>query len=300
MIGKNFVFNGNSIPYTTAEGASAGWLVDFDWLTPEQRNSQISRQDFHGVISNPTFMEGRLIEISGQIFNTSKLSRGTIRKTVQDIFKFESFPDEGTEFKTLSFLDDDGTSWFIMCKMYRALEFSNERADPIIQFNGELFAQDPIIRGSSIVTASGYYGRIGGVTLEDMLPFSMDEAIGAFSGTNSGNIAAATKVTISADTGTIVNPKIMNYTNRKFYKVNTTLAIGEQLIIDSGILGGTPSVTKIDVFGESTAVDYLRASGSNLIYANAGANQFLLIGDDFDIDDQEKVSVSVQFYNSRQ
>ncbi|MGB0707303.1 MAG: hypothetical protein ACPGTI_08860 [bacterium] len=300
MIGKDFIYNSNTIPYTTAQGVAAGWLAFFDWATPEARNSQIPRQDFHGVISSPTFMEGRLIGIDGQIFNTSKTSRGTIRKTIQDIFKFESFPDEDNEFKRLEFTDDDGADWFILCKLRSALEFSHEPGESIISFSGELFAEDPLIRSSALQSVNGNYGRLGGVNLEVNLPLSMNQVINGFTASNDGNIAAPTKVTITAVTDTIVNPKIMNYTTGKFYKVETTLAVGEQLVIDSGLLGEKPSVTKIDAFGTSTAIGASRAAGSNLIYVIPGSNTFVLLGDNFDIDAQTKATAKIEYYHTRQ
>lgn len=300
MIGKNFTYNSNTIPYTTAQGTANGWLADFDWVSPEARNSQIPRQDFHGVISSPTFMEGRLIQIDGQIFDTDKSARGTARKAIQDIFKFESFPDEDNEFKRLAFEDDDGDSWFILCKLFTALEFNHDRANPVIEFNGELFAEDPLIRSSALQSASGNYGLLGGLNLDVNLPISMNQVIGGFTASNDGNIAAPTKVTITATTGPIVNPKIMNYTTGKFYKVATSLVVGEKLIIDSGLLGEKPSVTKINAFGTSTAIGASRSDGSNFIYVIPGGNTFVLLGDDFDIDDQNKVSVQIQYYHTRQ
>ena len=300
MIGKNFLYNSNTIPYTATQGAASGWLADFDWVTPESRNSQIPRQDFHGVISSPTFMEGRLIGINGQIFSSSKSTRGTARKSIQDIFKFQSFPDEDNEFKRLAFDDDDGESWFILCKLFRAFEFSHRRAEPIIDFNGELFAQDPLIRSSVLQTASGIYGGVGGLNLSVNLPIPMNNALNSFSASNNGNIAAPTKVTITAVTGGISNPKILNYTTGKFYRVITSLAIGEKLIIDSGLLGEDPSVTKLDSFGSSTPVQSLRGAGSNLIYVIPGSNDFILLGDDFDIDAQDKATVDIEYYHTRQ
>ena len=65
MLGKSFIFNGNSIPYTTTEAQAAGWLAQIFWKTVAVENSQQQRQDFHGVESNPTFARGRLITLEG-------------------------------------------------------------------------------------------------------------------------------------------------------------------------------------------------------------------------------------------
>ena len=67
MLGKDFIFNGLTIPWSKAQGIAAGWYADVDWKSVAVRNFQTPRQDFHGTVSAPTFMEGRLITVSGEI-----------------------------------------------------------------------------------------------------------------------------------------------------------------------------------------------------------------------------------------
>ena len=125
MIGKNFIYNGVAIPYSAEEGRNSGWYADVLWTGMPTRNIVNPRQDWHGSISKPTFADGKIIQINGQIFSTSKVTRGTVKNTVANLFKIEDFPDEVNELKKLEFTDDDDTDWFIMCKAYTMPEYQH-------------------------------------------------------------------------------------------------------------------------------------------------------------------------------
>lgn len=200
MIGKNFTFNGEAIPYTQAEGRAAGWLLDFDWTSVVVRNNLIPRQDFHGVISHPTLAEGRLIQCKGEIFHVSKTERGTIRKEIQDIFKLQDFPSDDNEVKVLSFEDDDGTDWFIRAKVYTLPEFTHQRGEPIIGVFFQLLAEDPLIRSAVLQSETGDYGLLGGLALPAALPAALDGALNSFVAENEGNFSSPAKLLITVPT----------------------------------------------------------------------------------------------------
>ena len=288
MIGKNFIFDGNTIPWTKAQGISAGWYADFDWHPPAVRNSQIARQDFHGVRANPTFAEGRLITVSGEIFSVTKASRGTARNTIDDIFHIEDFPALASEFKKLEFTDDDGTEWFIWAKVYSMPDYSHrDRGDPIINFTFELFAQDPLIRSKNIQEANGIDGLWGGTTLPVTLPVQLSGAINQFEVINAGNFAAPAKITI---TGEITNPKVFNLTTGRYFEITTSMSPGDELIIDTDL--GTVELNGVNALAN-------RAAGSNWLFVNSGSNFFVLTGDSFDYDDQGKATIKVEWYNTK-
>ena len=287
MIGSLFIFDGVSIPYTAAQGRAAGWYADVIWTSPATRNFTRPRQDFHGTISKPTFAEGRLIEVRGEIFSTTKLTRGTVKNTVANLFLIESFPAEGTEFKRLEFTDDDGTAWFIMAKVYTMPTYEHERGEPVIRFMCQLYAQDPLVKSSVLQTASGNYGLWGGGTLPITLPDDLVGAINSISCANNGNFAAPAKLTI---TGEITNPKIYNLTTGRYFKINTTMNAGDVLIIDTD--EATAELNGVNALGD-------RAAGSNWLYVNSGTNYFLLTGDNFDFDDQSKATLQVDWYHTK-
>lgn len=289
MVGSKFVYDGVSIPYTAAEGRAAGWYADVLWTGPAVRNLQTARQDFHGMVSKPTFAEGRLIPINGEIFSSSKLTRGAVKNIVANLFVIESFPAETDEFKKLEFTDDDGTEWFIWAKVYTMPTYENERGDPIIRFFTQLYAENPLIFSKNLQSANGIYGLWGGTVLPVTLPVALSGAINSFPCVNSGNFASPAKITI---TGEVINPKVYNLTSGKFFKLNLTVGIGDVLIIDATQATPTATLNGVSVLGD-------RADGSNWIFMNAGTNDLLLAGDDFDIDDQSKAAIEVEWYNAK-
>lgn len=290
MIGKNFVYNNVAIPYTTTEGRLAGWYADVNWTGMPTRNIVDPREDFHGSISRPTFADGKVISITGQIFSTVKVNRGTAKNIVANLFKVADFPDETNELKKLEFTDDDNTDWYIMAKPYTMPEYTHERANPIISFSTQLFAPDPVLLSQVLKTANGIYGLWGGVTLPTELPvafMSFDSTINSFTCTNDGNFAAKTKIII---TGDIKNPRIYNLTTGRFFQVLVDMTGTDELIIDS-------ENNTIELNG--TNVSAYRGDGSNWLFVASGINYFLLTGEDFDYDDYNKAEVEVQWRDTK-
>lgn len=198
MIGQNYTYDGNSIPYTKAEGLAANWYADVDVNPAATRTNITPRQDWHGVKANPTYAEGRLITISGQIFSATKSTRGDARQTIEDYFPLLSFPSVEEELKTLQWEDDNGDTWFINAKVYNLPDFNHlERGGPIIDFSLNLYAPDPIIRSTTQQSQSGDYGRLGGISLPAELPAALSSVINEFTCTNNGNIASPATVTIT-------------------------------------------------------------------------------------------------------
>jgi hypothetical protein len=254
------------------------------------RNIVDPRQDFHGSISRPTFAEGKLIPINGQIFSTQKYNRGLGKNIVANLFKISDFPDIDNELKKLEFTDDDNTDWYIMAKPYTMPEYTHNRSEPIIEFSTQLFAPDPIAVSQILKTATGNYGLWGGVTLPTELPvafMTLSSVLNEFTCTNDGNFAAKTKIII---TGDIKNPKIYNLTAGRFFQVLVDMSGADELIIDS-------ENNTIELNGVN--VSAYRADGSNWLFVNAGLNYFLLTGEDFEYGNYNKASVEVQWRDTK-
>lgn len=288
MIGSNFIFDGVDIPYSTADGIAEGWYADVDWTDVRVRNSILPRQDFHGSISFPTFAEGRLINVKGEIFNTQKVNRGTIRNVVKNLFQIVDFPSSDNEIKELHFTDDDGTDWFIRCKVYTMPDFTHSRAYPIINFSVQLYAEDPLIRSKNKKTGNGIYGLYGGVTLPTTLPIPLLTSLNSFIIANAGNFASYVKATVKAVTDNILNPKVWNLTTGTYYKLNKDLLVGEELVIDT-------ETTSVKIDGDNA--ESFRADGSTFLFAVSGDNNFLLTGDNFEFSDQSKATLDIEFYD---
>ncbi|MES2395073.1 MAG: hypothetical protein V4549_03680 [Bacteroidota bacterium] len=287
MIGKDFVFDGVSIPYTTAEGKAAGWYADVKWTGVATRNFTTSRQDFHGTIAKPTFADGKVIDISGEIFSTAKTSRGAAKNIIADLFKVLDFPSEDNELKHLEFTDDDGTDWYIVCKVYTMPQYDHQRGEPVITFSTQLYAPDPLILSAQLQTSNGIYGLWGGIHLPVELPIDLSGAINSLECVNSGNFAAKAKITIVGD---ILNPKIYNLTSGRFFQLNISMVAGDILIIDTESV--TAELNGVSVLGD-------RADGSNWLFVNSGTNHFLLGGGDFDYNAQNKATILIEWHDTK-
>lgn len=291
MIGKNYFYKSSAIPTFKDDAISSGWIAtDIDWNPPTIENSQINRQDYHGVVSNPTISRGRIIEISGIIYGKNKLERGLRRNIVNSLFQLEGFPLQGEGFYDLEFEDDDGTAKKISAKVFAKPDYENDQGNVIVAFSLQLFSQDGLIRSQALVKESGGYGQIGGVFLPTTLPASLDGSIGKFSITNSGDFDAQVRATI---TGDIVNPKIINLTTGMFFRIERTITTSDTLIIDTSANSGRGDATI-----NGTSILSARGQGSNFLYAQPGVNEFILIGENFDPADTGKASVQIEFYST--
>ena len=238
--------------------------------------------------------------------------KGTIRNAIEAIFLLESFPGGTTDFKILSFTDDDGIVKFINAKVFSLADFDQTgRAAAVIPFTIELFAEDPFIR--SPLTANSVtmnYGLYGGFTLPFNAPFDLNKFIGAQSAVfggmevpftapvaldetipadiinNTGTMSAGLTLTV---TGEITNPKILNLTTGKFWKQNITMTASDVLIIDT-------DATTAELNGVNDLAN--RATGSDWLFIDPGVNDIVLVGDDFDWDDQEKATLKVEWFDT--
>jgi len=287
MLGQLFTYKGEEIPYTKTQALVAGWIADIIWTDVIVENSSISKQTYHGSVSNPTFARERLIQITGEIYSTAKTSRGTIRNILDDLFALEGFPSQGEGFYPLTFTDDDGTLWTIQAKVYNKIEYRQDRGSKIINFAVNLLAEDPVILGASIKTATSTYGTQSGLSLPTTLPVSMDSYEGEFQVINSGNFISSPVITI---TGDITNPKIFNITTGRFWKMTIDMNPADVLIINTKT--ATALLNGINALAN-------RATGSQWIFINPGINMLVLLGDDYNPGDPTKASVLVEYYDSK-
>lgn len=293
MLGKNFTFRGLSIPYTRAEGIANGFVADIEWKNITTRDIVQDRQDYHGVYASPSLANGRLITISGDVFDIDKAERGSIRNTIESIFQLEGIPKFGEGIYQLAFDDDDGTSWFINAKVRTPLEYSMDRGSSVYSFRSELFAQDPLIYGAIEKTASGEYGLLGGAYLPITLPENLASAINYFSVVNDGNFPNSPTITIS---GEITNPRVYNLTTGRYFGINQTMTGTDELVVkisdEDNIGQPTAKLNGVNVFADLQ-------DGSDLLYVNSGTNLFLLTGDNFEIDNTSKATISITYRDTK-
>lgn len=283
MLGRRFTYKEVQFPYTAQEGYASGWYADVKWKTISTRTTVIDKQNYHGAFTSPTLAGARLITVSGQIFSADKETRGLIRKNVDNIFILEGIPTLDAGIYELEIRDDDNNDWIINAQVYSMPDYDNDRGNPIINFNCELLAADPIFRSKTITNVYGIYGLFGGSSLPITLPDGLGGSINIIETANTGNFASPPVITI---TGDIVNPKIIALHTGQYWKQLRTISSGDSLVIDTG----TQTVTYNGVDDIAN-----RGSGSVFPFITPGNNYFILTGDDFDYDSQSKAQVHISF-----
>lgn len=288
MIGKFYKYRGYELPWTTAQGRAKMWYPDVKIDPPiTSINTQVQRLDYHGVYLAPTLMQGRVIQISGQIFDTEKENRGIARNEIREIFSIPDFPTRENEINKLEFTDDDGTEWFINCKVQSLPSFDHlERGGPQIDFFLTLIAEDGYIYSKELNSVEGVYGLYGGWQLPVELPDAMDLAINYVDVEVEGTQKSPLKITA---TGDIRNPKFLNLNNGTYYAFdNLTLTAGKTLVID-------PEDFSAKVNGDN--VLGLRRQGSTILFLDPGINRIVMIGDNYSFANPNKASFIGEYRN---
>jgi hypothetical protein len=120
----------------------------------------------------------------------------------------------------LEFEDDAGDIVNIMCQVYSVPKYNTaELGSMNMSGTFELYAPDPVYRGTEELEATGGYGFIGGTQLGTQLGTPLNHKIGEVVINNEGNWASPLRVDI---VGEIVNPKMQNLTANTFYGVVRT------------------------------------------------------------------------------
>lgn len=285
MFGKNYIFNGTPIFNDKTNSNTNKWVADVNPANVNTSTSETNRQDYHGIIAYPTFARGRVISISGEFFGT-KEQRGVARDSISRLFILENIPDKVSQFKKLEFTDDDGTEWYCMAKVMTLPQYTHNRGDFIATFSLGLLAENPLLFSKILKEVNGFYGLLGGVQLPVQLPAQLQGGVNIIELENKGNFATPLLITI---TGNIVNPSIIHLNTGRVWALNYTLN-NQVWIINT-------ETTKSEIDGVN-AMQY-RKAGSELLYANAGINYFLLIGDDFNYDEQEKAKIKINFRDAK-
>jgi hypothetical protein len=145
-----------------------------------------------------------------------------------------------------------------------------EMAKPnLADFKIDFFAPDFSLDNQFQTTVSIGVASPGGCVIPVIIPAVLSPSIGgAASCINSGNCNAFPVITLS---GPLTSPIVQSDTLNRFISLNTTLAVGNQIVIDMKnktiMQGSTPILGNV-------------VSGSNWFWLNAGSNLLRLITSD--------------------
>ncbi len=289
MIYKNFKFGGQAIPYTALEGQTSRWYADISFKI----NSSTSTQDsnsWHGVNISPTYARERLIFIKWEVFAVDRAVRKTAINTITDTFKVSDYPSYENEYKKLEFEDDLWNEFFIYAKVEKMPEYDHERGSIIVNWNCGLIAKDIYIRSKESNTVIWHLWQLGGLVLDTELPTAMNYALWKITCNNLWNFPSLAIISITAIDDEIVNPKILNITTGKFYKLNYTIPQWDTVIFDS---------ENLTVKNGDVSLARYREPWSSWILLSSGVNEIVGTYDNFDYDTYETGNeVKIEFYNT--
>lgn len=168
----------------------------------------------------------------------------------------------------LSFDDDWWNSFKCQAKVFKMPEYKTTLENDIVEFTFELYSEDPTLISFTDKSALWWYWTIWGTVLWTTLGTTLSNAIWVISINHLWNFRALTKITL---VWSIDNPKVFNYANSEFYKLNRTTS---NLIIDN-----TVSPTVITDSWINVKAD--RAVWSTWIVLEPWINNLLVLWDDY-------------------
>ena len=235
------------------------------------KNNEVNKEGQHGIWDFYSYFGRRIITFTGVIVGNDEDDVETVRKKLLEVLALPVQPTSarnGTV--TIKWTDPNSNAWQIDAKMLRMPQFSRPLKQTYrLDFNFTLKASDPFIEGQTLNVENGTrgYEDAGGLIIPVTFPFSWSsltktniETI-----TNTGNASAHTIIRLNSETNGITNPRVYNLTTGKKFQVNTTIASGGYIEIDS------KNGTVVDDAGND--LSGFVASDSEFIILQKGSNQ---------------------------
>lgn len=245
------------------------------------RTQLFSKENYHGSNSSQTLADGRLFSFKGVIFG-DRSQKATGQQILNDIIKPEWLPSDTQRwFYELSWFDDAWVEMKVQAKVYTMPKYENELWEPIINFTFELYSEEATYKWFTDKTDSAWYGLYGWMTLPSVLPFNLNDYVWITSITNNGNFVSPLRIEII---GSIMNPKILNLTTGRYYKLDWYTSI--DLVIDN-----TSNIFLVE--DNWVNVKSYRAAWSQLLFLEVWSNNIVLLWDDYNVNWN---TVTVNYY----
>ena len=223
------------------------------------------RQTGPGAIVGRSIAEARLFIVKGKVFGGTKaLLQAAINRLDAAVR-----PDDllNSPLLPMQWEDRAGNGFKASVQVTKMPEYSGEVGDLFLDFEFQVLSPSATYSGSVDHSSAGAVGEFGGNTLPNLLPNVLaDVTTGALTITNAGNYPAPFKVTVS---GAILEPKVFNATNGRFYGL--TGRATSSLVLDGTASPFTAKDGDTDVSG-------WREPGSTTPLLSVGANTLIVLG----------------------
>jgi len=270
MLIHNVNFNWYSLSDSIAK--SNNLVLEDVEKTVDLRIEIFNKQNSNGGISTDWLASPRLFTFSGTIFGDRAWSQNW-QELLSNMLRLWDWKKE------LSWEDDGWNKYKTQAKLYSMPVFSTNIDNDIVWFTFELLSDNAEYISFESKTTTGGLGVLGGITLWTTLWTTLSWIIDSFTVNNLWDFRALTRVEI---TGNLVNPKLQNLTNWKFYQLNRTT---NNLIYDN-------TSDPVIVTDDGVNVRWDRASGSTGIVLEPWENKLILISDNYSIDNTVTVKIT--------
>lgn len=213
---KGLILNNNTYPIMSIDGIG----------TPAKRTAETNLTGAHGGNIWEQKYAMRVIQIEGAV----------IADTASDYFAnvkellnaYGDIDDTASEMKITRW---DGTIRTIMVKPYSAPITKEVPGEVTIMSNFRVVvkAENPFFRDESSTTYTTYLAESGGAPLSSPLPMTLGSLTNnTLTINNTGSVSGYASYRI---TGNVNTPYVLNATNGKWFKLNTTLGSGDYVDI---------------------------------------------------------------------
>jgi len=233
---------------------------------PEIRQSEQSLQNRHGILDSVSYYGARRMSITGKVIAETQSLRKTLEENLRGIFQLDGVQtSDDPSYYVLYMTDEDGETKQMEVKVSQGIQFSKESGNPYVRdFIVELKAKSPAWLSQTLYSEMVDQGKVSStLTLPTTLPIVFGKSfLNEATITNGGNFATFPVITI---TGEGENPTITNVTTGQSLTINTTVAAGDEIIIDcengTVTLNGADALTLLDSSSQFISLD----AGDNYI-----------------------------------
>lgn len=296
MIGNGFTFKGINLMHSESD-----FRIGIKSVERRKISASYDRTPYvyrHWVIASNAYARGRAITVEGYIIASTRAKTSKGMDRLDSLFTLAGYPGE-LDLQPFVITDEQSRIWTIDCVVAEPLDYDiEEDVDhtdwSFRRFRVWLFAPDPRLYSTTTSTIVWEEGSLGGIAIwEDgfaigELWVALDAFLNEIIIVWLGGSNEPVRITITAQE-TISNREITLYdvTKGKFFIVETSMATGQELVIDS--INSTLTLDGVNIIW-SRLPGSVRPSVLWLTY-------FVLYDTD-DVDDVSQYVVEVEYTQS--
>ena len=242
------------------------------------KSRETDKDGQHGIWDFYSYYGKRVVTFSGVIVGTSEADVEVVKDNLTQVLNLPVQPVSGSDGTvTLKWQDANGLNWQLDCKLNRPVQFSRAMKQSLrLDFTFSVKSADPFIVSQNLISVTGVRGYDSAVSV---FPFAIPAimgtiGVGAVTVPNTGKVSAHTVIRIYGESaGDVTNPRIMNITTGKTFKVNRVISGASDWIEIDTKMGTVLDQDGVDVSGDIDA-------GSEFVLLATGDNSIMYLSDE--------------------